>query len=299
MKKIYIAGSGGMLGDAFYHEFKNDYVLKCSDLDDSEQWITKLDFRNYNAYKNEVLEFNPDYLFHLGAHTDLEFCENNIEDTYNTNTLSVENAVLIANALDIPLLYISTAGIFDGSKDWFDDWDLPNPICHYARSKYAGEVYVQNNSKRYLILRAGWMMGGGPKKDKKFVSKIMKQLKAGKKELYVVNDKLGTPTYTCDFAKNTKLLLEKEIWGLYNLVCGGLTGRFEVAQEILNFFSLSEQINVKEVSSDFFKDEYFAPRPGSERLVNSKLNIRNFNIMRDWKVCLKDYLSSSYSDYLN
>jgi len=299
MKKIYIAGSGGMLGDAFYHEFKNDYVLKCSDLDDSEQWITKLDFRNYNAYKNEVLEFNPDYLFHLGAHTDLEFCENNIEDTYNTNTLSVENAVLIANALDIPLLYISTAGIFDGSKDWFDDWDLPNPICHYARSKYAGEVYVQNNSKRYLILRAGWMMGGGPKKDKKFVSKIMKQLKAGKKELYVVNDKLGTPTYTCDFAKNTKLLLEKEIWGLYNLVCGGLTGRFEVAQEILNFFSLSEQSNVKEVSSDFFKDEYFAPRPGSERLVNSKLNIRNFNIMRDWKVCLKDYLSSSYSDYLN
>jgi len=299
MKKIYIAGSGGMLGDAFYHEFKNDYVLKCSDLDDSEQWITKLDFRNYNAYKNEVLEFNPDYLFHLGAHTDLEFCENNIEDTYNTNTLSVENAVLIANALDIPLLYISTAGIFDGSKDWFDDWDLPNPICHYARSKDDGEVYVQNNSKRYLILRAGWMMGGGPKKDKKFVSKIMKQLKAGKKELYVVNDKLGTPTYTCDFAKNTKLLLEKEIWGLYNLVCGGLTGRFEVAQEILNFFSLSEQINVKEVSSDFFKDEYFAPRPGSERLVNSKLNIRNFNIMRDWKVCLKDYLSSSYSDYLN
>jgi len=299
MKKIYIAGSGGMLGDAFYDEFKNDYVLKCSDIDDSEQWITKLDFRNYNAYKNEVLEFNPDYLFHLGAHTDLEFCENNIEDTYNTNTLSVENAVLIANALDIPLLYISTAGIFDGSKDWFDDWDLPNPICHYARSKYAGELYVQNNSKRYLILRAGWMMGGGPKKDKKFVSKIMKQLKAGKKELYVVNDKLGTPTYTCDFAKNAKLLLEKEIWGLYNLVCGGLTGRFEVAQEILNFFSLSEQINIKEVSSDFFRQEYFAPRPGSERLINSKLNIRNFNIMRDWKVCLKDYLSSSYSDYIN
>jgi len=299
MKKIYIAGSGGMLGDAFYDEFKNDYVLKCSDIDDSEQWITKLDFRNYNAYKNEVLEFNPDYLFHLGAHTDLEFCENNIEDTYNTNTLSVENAVLIANALDIPLLYISTAGIFDGSKDWFDDWDLPNPICHYARSKYAGELYVQNNSKRYLILRAGWMMGGGPKKDKKFVSKIMKQLKAGKKELYVVNDKLGTPTYTCDFAKNAKLLLEKEIWGLYNLVCGGLTGRFEVAQEILNFFSLSEQINIKEVSSDFFRQEYFAPRPGSERLINSKLNIRNFNIMRDWKVCLNDYLSSSYSDYIN
>jgi len=298
MKKIYIAGSGGMLGDAFYHEFKDDYNLKCTDLDDSEEWISKLDFRDYNQYKSEVMDFSPDYLFHLGAHTDLEYCENNIEDTYNTNTLSVENAVLIANDLDIPLLYISTAGIFDGSKDWFDDWDLPNPICHYARSKYAGELYVQSNARRHLILRAGWMMGGGPKKDKKFIAKLMNQIKAGKKELHVVDDKLGTPTYTCDFAKNAKLLLEKEIWGLYNLVCGGLTGRFEVAEEVLNFFNLSDEVKLTKVDSEFFKQEYFAPRPDSERLINSKLNIRNFNVMRDWKVCLEDYLSSSFSEYL-
>ena len=298
MKKIYIAGSGGMLGDAFYHEFKDDYNLKCTDLDDSEEWISKLDFRDYNQYKSEVMDFSPDYLFHLGAHTDLEYCENNIEDTYNTNTLSVENAVLIANELDIPLLYISTAGIFDGSKDWFDDWDLPNPICHYARSKYAGELYVQSNAKRHLILRAGWMMGGGPKKDKKFIAKLMNQLKAGKKELHVVDDKLGTPTYTCDFAKNAKLLLEEEIWGLYNLVCGGLTGRFEVAQEVLKFFKLDKEITLTKVDSEFFKQEYFAPRPDSERLINAKLNIRNFNVMRDWKVCLEDYLDSSFSEYL-
>ena len=298
MKKIYIAGSAGMLGDAFYHEFKSSYELKCSDLDDSEDWISHLDFRDYKKYRDEVMDFAPDYLFHLGAHTDLEYCENNIDDTYNTNTLSVENAVLIANELDIPLLYISTAGIFDGSKDWFDDWDLPNPICHYARSKYAGELYVQGNAKRHLILRAGWMMGGGPNKDKKFIAKLMNQLKAGKKELHVVDDKLGTPTYTCDFAKNAKLLLEEEIWGLYNLVCGGLTGRFEVAEEVLNFFKLSDEVKLTKVDSEFFKKEYFAPRPDSERLINAKLNIRNFNVMRDWKVCLEDYLSSSFSEYL-
>ena len=298
MKKIYITGSGGMLGDAFYHQFKSSYELKCSDLDDSEDWISYLDFRDYKKYRDEVMGFAPDYLFHLGAHTDLEYCENNIDDTYNTNTLSVENAVLIANELDIPLLYISTAGIFDGSKDWFDDWDLPNPICHYARSKYAGELYVQGNAKRHLILRAGWMMGGGPNKDKKFIAKLMNQLKAGKKELHVVDDKLGTPTYTCDFAKNAKLLLEEEIWGLYNLVCGGLTGRFEVAEEVLNFFKLSDEVKLTKVDSEFFKKEYFAPRPDSERLINAKLNIRNFNIMRDWKVCLEDYLSSSFSEYL-
>ena len=117
-KKIYIAGCGGMLGEAFYKIFSKNYNLVCSDIDVNEDWISYLDFRDINSYRNEVKKFNPDYLFHLGAFTDLEFCEKNIEDTYDTNTLSVENATIISNELDIPLLYISTAGIFDGSKDF-------------------------------------------------------------------------------------------------------------------------------------------------------------------------------------
>jgi dTDP-4-dehydrorhamnose reductase len=142
------------------------------------------------------------------------------------------------------------------------------------------------------------MMGAGPKKDKKFVQKIMKQLKDGKKELFVVNDKLGTPTYTHDFAKNVKLLIEKEVWGLYNMVCGGETGRFEVAQELVRVLGLEGSIKVTEVSSDFFSKEYFAERPPSERLVNKKLTIRGLNIMRDWKVSLKEYVEEYYQDYL-
>jgi len=213
--------------------------------------------------------------------------------------MAVENAVYISNKLNIPLLYISTAGIFDGSKDTFDDWDKPNPICHYARSKYAGEVFVEKNVDRHLICRAGWMMGSGPKKDKKFVQKIMKQIKDGKKELFIVNDKLGTPTYTYDFAENVKLLLEKEYWGLYNMVCGGVTGRLEVAQEMLNILGIHSQIKIIEVASDYFKETYFAERPPSERLITKKLDIRNANIMRDWKVCLQEYLSDYYQDYLN
>ena len=81
-------------------------------------------------------------------------------------------------------------------------------IGHYAKSKYLGEKYVIDNSKDYLICRAGWM-GGGMKKDKKFVKKIIKQIHDGKQKLHVVNDKLGTPTFTFDFADNTKLLIEK------------------------------------------------------------------------------------------
>lgn len=293
-----MAGCGGMLGEAFYKVYIENYELKCTDIDVNSDWLSYLDFRDLESYEKSVNEFNPDYLFHLGAYTDLEYCEKNVEDTYITNTLSVENATLIANKLDIPILYISTAGIFDGLKDLYDDWDLPNPVCHYARSKYAGELYVQSRAKRYLILRAGWMMGGGPGKDKKFVAKILKQLKEGSKELNVVDDKLGTPTYTIDFAKNSEIILSHQIWGLYNLVCEGLTGRYEVASEILKVLSLNSSVKLNKVSSDFFKDEYFAPRPDSERLLNKKLNLRNLNHMRDWRVCLEEYLDEYYKDYL-
>ena len=297
-KKIYIAGCGGMLGEAFQKIFSADYELCCSDIDVNEPWLSYLDFRDYDAYKKEVDEFQPDYLFHLGAYTSLEYCEMHQADTYATNTIAVENAVYIANRLNIPILYISTAGIFDGSKDTFDDWDLPNPMGHYARSKYAGEVFVENNASRHLICRAGWMMGGGPRKDKKFIQKIMLQLKDGKKELFVVNDKLGTPTYTHDFARNVRLLLEKEFWGLYNMVCNGNTGRFEVAQELIQVMSLKDKVKVTPVLSEYWKDEYFADRPPSERLINRKLDVRGLNVMRDWRICLREYIATYYQDYL-
>lgn len=297
-KKIYIAGCGGMLGEAFYRIFGEEYELKCTDIDVNETWLSYLDFRDYDAYWKDVSEFKPDYLFHLGAYTDLEYCELNQDDTYATNTMAVENAVYISNKLDIPMLYISTAGIFDGTKDTFDDWDQPNPMGHYARSKYAGEVFVEKNIRRHLICRAGWMMGSGPKKDKKFIQKIMQQLKDGKKELFVVNDKLGTPTYTHDFARNVKLLLEKEFWGLYNMVCGGVTGRLEVAQELVKVLDLEDEVKVTPVSSDYWKGIYFADRPPSERLIDKKLDLRGLNIMRDWRVCLGEYIESYYQGYL-
>ena len=296
-KKIYIAGSGGMLGEAFYKIFSSDYELKCTDIDLNADWLSYLDFRDIDAYTADVLAFKPDYLFHVGAYTDLEYCENNVDDTYMTNTLSVENAVYISNKLNIPLLYISTAGIFDGKKEEYDDWDIPYPLGHYARSKYAGELFVEKNSTRYLICRAGWMMGAGPSKDKKFINKIMAKLKSGEKELFIEN-KLGTPTYTYDFARCVKGLLEKEYWGLYNMVCSGATGRYEVAQELVKIHGLENDVKITLVGADYWAKEYFAARPDCERLVDKKLKLRGMNFMRHWKVCLKEYMQTHYANYL-
>jgi len=287
-----------MLGEAFYKKFSKSNKLNCTDIDVNESWLSFVDFRDYDSYKKSVREFNPNWLFHLGAFTDLEYCELHKEETYATNTESVKHAVKIANNLDIPILYISTAGIFDGKKDLYYESDKPNPIGHYAKSKYLGEKYVIENAKDYLICRAGWMMGGGPKKDKKFIQKILKQINNGKNELHIVNDKLGTPTYTHDFAANVKLLIEKNVRGLFNMVCEGLTDRLEVATELVKIMGIQNDIKIKEVNSDYFAKEYFAKRPDCERLVNKRLGEMNLNIMRNWKNSLRTYLIDYYSDYI-
>ncbi|MDB0023967.1 SDR family oxidoreductase [Planktomarina temperata] len=297
--KILMVGVGGMLGEAFYDFFNaRDYTLHCSDIDVNTSWLTKLDFRSYEEYRSAAIKFKPDFIFHIGAYTNLEYCELNPLDTYRTNTLSAEHAVTLSNELDIPMLYISTAGIFDGEKPLYDDWDLPNPLGVYARSKYMGERFVVENCRRYFVCRAGWMMGGGPKKDKKYISKIFNQIKAGARVLNVVDDRDGTPTYTLDFAKTCEALIRTNYYGVYNMVCGGQTSRLEVTSEILSVVGMSDVIEIKSVSSDFFKKQYFAARPVSERLINTKLKLRDLDYMRDWKLCLKEYIDARYSSYL-
>ena len=83
------------------------------------------------------------------------------------------------------------------------------------------------------------------------------------------------------------------------MVCGGITGRLEVAEELVNILGLHDSIKVTPVDSSYFKKEYYAERPPSERLLDTKLNLRQVNIMRDWKVCLEEYIQNYYEDYLN
>lgn len=296
--RIYLAGVGGMLGEAIHKVLAEKHELMCTDLDPNEPWLERCDFRDFAAYEKKVSAFEPAILMHIGAHTDLEYCEKNPDDAYRTNALSVEHAATLAQAHGIPLVYISTAGIFDGEKELYDDWDQPRPLGVYARAKYMGELVVQTRVPKHYIFRAGWMMGGGPGKDKKFINKLMKQLVKGATELNIVNDKLGTPTYTVDFARNLAAMIETPFYGLYNMVCGGETGRLEVAQELVRLLSLQDKVQVKPITSEHFAQEYFAPRPACERLVNYKLKLRNMDLMRDWHVALHDYLRDYFSDYV-
>jgi dTDP-4-dehydrorhamnose reductase len=296
--RIYVAGAGGMLGEGVRRTARPDDTLRFTDKDINSDWLEFCDFRDFEFYARDVADFRPDVLIHLGAHTSLEYCEREPDDAYRTNTLSVEHAATIANRLDIPLVYISTAGIFDGAKEMYDDWDTPAPLGVYARSKHLGELVVQTRVARHFVFRAGWMMGGGVAKDKKFIAKMARQLADGAVALDVVDDKLGTPTLTWDFARNLRAMLDTSYFGTYNMVCGGLTGRLEVAVELVRLLGLEHEVTVNPVPSSRFQTEFFAPRPANERLINRKLELRGLNMMRDWRVALADYVAGDWADHV-
>ena len=291
-KKVFITGCGGMLGKAVYERFSPHCQILATDIDVNESWLEYGDVIDFQEILGKASKFKPDLIINLAALTDLEYCEKNPEIAWKTNTLGAENMALISKKLNATHIYISTAGIFDGKQEYYNDFEKPNPMSIYAKSKYYGEVIIERMLDNYFIFRAGWMMGGGIEKDKKFINKIFKQILDGKKELFVVDDKLGTPTYTVNFAESMFAIVQTELFGLYNMVCEGSCSRYEVALEFIKLLGLEKEINIKIVNSDFFANEYFAPRPYSEKLLNLKLSARGINYMKDWKECLLDYVET-------
>jgi dTDP-4-dehydrorhamnose reductase len=287
--RVYIAGCGGMLGEAVYAAFSARSTVLATDIDTNEAWLSYADVRDYAGIEKSVRDFKPDLLINLAALTDLELCERDSRNAWLTNALGAENLALIAGKLNVPYVYISTAGIFDGAQDIYNDFDEPNPLSVYAKSKFHGERFAQRHLREHFVFRAGWMMGGGERKDKKFVNKIYQQLKVGRDELLVVDDKAGTPTYTRSFAANMINVIESEQYGVYNQVCGGDCSRYDVACELVRLLGCVDTVKVTAVSSDYFQSEYFAPRPRSERLVNLKLDARGLNGMPHWKDALAEY----------
>jgi len=289
--RILITGCGGMLGDAVYSALKDRAVVWATDIDVNEQWLSRLDVRDRDAVRSTFDEFTPDLVLHLAALTDVEYCETHPEEAFRTNAVGTENVVMQCVKRDLPMVYISTAGVFDGKKDVFTEYDEAHPINMYGRSKLAGEMALRWHLPKGFIVRAGWMMGGGPTKDKKFINKIVKQLKEGKRNLFVVDDKLGCPTFTHDFAATLVGLVESKQYGLYHCVGEGSGSRYDVAVELVKLLGLEKKVTVTRVASSHWQKEYFTARPASEQLQNLKLTLKGLNNMRDWHESLRDYLS--------
>ena len=289
--KVFIAGANGMLGTTLQSLVDTkDFLLTDKDTSENISWC---DIRDLKYTTDLINNYKPDIILNFAALVDLEYCEKEQDDCYSTNTIAAIHLFNLAKDLNIPYVFISTAGIFGNDKEFYTEEDQPFPLSAYGKSKYFTEQLLLNqNYSKYWIFRAGWMMGGGPDKDKKFVNKIMKQINSGAKELYVVDDKLGVPTYTKDFAQSILKHIEDLPYGLYNMVSQGEASRYDTAVAIKEHLNLD--VIIHKVTSDHFKQEYFVRRPYSEKLINNKLNKLNKNYMREWKVCLHEYLDKHF-----
>jgi dTDP-4-dehydrorhamnose reductase len=291
-QKAIVFGAAGMLGTTL-KSIADESKFILTDKDTSTR-LEFCDIRDLSSVSKIIKKYNPDIIFNFAALVDLEYCELEKDDCYLTNTIAALHLFNLAKDKNIPYIFISTAGIFGNDKEFYTEDDQPFPLSAYGKSKYYTEQLIQNQDySKYWIFRAGWMMGGGPEVDKKFVNKIMKQIKNGATELNVVDDKLGVPTYTKDFAESILKHIENDLpFGLYNMVSQGEASRYDTAVEINNYLNFN--LNINKVDSSFFKEEYFAPRPYSEKLINKALIDLNRNYMRDWKICLHEYLNKFY-----
>jgi len=257
--------------------------------------LEKLDVRSCRQVSAGFDCVRPEFVVHLAAETDLEACEADPDNALATNALGTKHVALACQANALPMAYVSTAGVFDGQKDGaYTEYDTPNPINVYGRSKLEGERYVQMFLQRFYIVRAGWMVGGG-EKDHKFVAKILAQLKQGATTLYAVGDKLGTPTYAPDFARCFVHLIETGSYGVYHMACQGRASRYDVAKKILEVLGRTD-VELVEVGSEFFRETFPAPRPRSEMMRNLLLELQGLNGMRPWEEALEEYLVTAFAD---
>lgn len=298
-KRVLITGAGGMLGQAMYEHFSKTCTVRASSVRPQENWLTTLDVRDFEAYQKEVAAFQPDYIFHLAAQTNLEQCEKSLSEAYAVNTLPVKYAAQLATSYGAKLVYISSAGVFDGSQASYGDTDEPCPATVYGLTKHMGALMTEYYARDYLILRLGWLVGGGPLKDKKFVAKIIEQIIAGKKELHALTDKIGSLSYTHDVAKNLDLLLQHSAQGSYNMGNAGFATRCDVAKAVVKILGYEGQIKVIPVDSSFFSHTFTAPRSNSECLVNERLDREKLNSMRSWEIALEEYLHRDFAYAFN
>ena len=304
--KILVTGAAGMLGSGLVPELVragHDVVATDIDLSVRNPWgplgptLGELDVRSWDAVKDAFAGVRPELVCHLAAETSLEYSDANEEHAYATNTLATKFVALECRRAAVPMVYISTAGVFDGNKRGaYHEWDDPNPLNVYGKTKYEGELMVERFAPEHYIVRAGWMVGGGARKDHKFVAKILRQIRDGRSTLYAVGDKLGTPTYVPDFAKTFLGLVASGSYGRYHMACEGEGSRYDVATKIVALLGRSDEIEVVEVDSDFFAADYPSVRPYSEIMRNLHLELQGLNTMRPWPVALAEYLRNEFAE---
>jgi len=298
-KKILITGSSGMLSCALCQKFRQDYelfgldIISAPDLRIPEDKFLKVDITERKNVLSNISRINPDAIIHTASYTDVDASEACPEKAYKINSLGTENLALAAKETGAFLIYLSTDYIFDGSKKTaYTEEDHPCPINIYGDSKLKGEERIRNSLKRYLIIRTSWLFGP---KGNNFVDTILKIAKT-KDKLAVVNDQVGSPTYTFDLAsamqKMLAPVLDNQAHGLphavYNITNSNSCSWHEFAQRILALKNITG-VKIEALTSGQLKRQ--ASRPKMSVLDNGRYRAFIGSALRPWQEALGEYLS--------
>jgi len=277
---IFVTGANGMVG-SYVSKFFKEKELIATDID-------TLDIKDPAGVMKAVKKAKPDFVIHLAAKTDVDRCQIEPDDAFLSNTIGTQNVALACQETGAVMVYVSTSGVFDGKKEGpYTEFDGPSPANTYGRTKLEGEKAVQGLLKKYYIVRAGWMIGGGQEKDKKFVGMMVRFFRE-RDEILAVNDKHGTLTYAPQLVEGIRDLMKTGYYGLYHMANTGVCSRYDVAVEIGRI--LGKNIPVRPVDSSRFPSP--APRARSEALESYKLKLLGMAKMGTWQDALKDYLST-------
>jgi len=289
-RRILVTGAAGMVGSYVPAEFRADQLT----LTDIVPGLDTLDIRDAAAVMDAVRDARPDVVLHLAAATDVDGCEREPDWAFHTNAIGTQNVALACQAQHVTLVYISTGSVFPGDQvDPYSEFDEPGPVNTYARAKLAGERIVETLLDRYYIVRAAWMIGGGPR-DKKFLGKIGRLLLSGN-SVKVVADKFGSLTYAKDLLGGINHLLDANAYGTYHMANAGACSRYDVAIKLREAMGLTH-VPIEPVSSAVFPLP--APRPRSEAIRNYKLTLMGLPPMRRWEDAMTDYVTNELTPVL-
>ncbi|MCM8760836.1 MAG: dTDP-4-dehydrorhamnose reductase [Candidatus Omnitrophica bacterium] len=293
--KILIVGSSGMLGCDLWKELCADYEVEGTDLVENRQSTIgrfyKEDITERESIEDVIAEADPDFVVHAAAMTDVDGCELAKDRAYKINSEGTKNVALACEAAGATLIYISTDFVFDGKKSSpYKEDDKPAPLNVYGDSKLKGEIAVRENVKKHYIIRTSWLYG---KNGKNFVDTIAAKARA-EKVLKVVDDQVGSPTYTVDLACAMHALLKKLTnsesrlngYGIYHVSNSGSVSWFEYAREIVRLSGSTAR--VLPISSEELNRP--ARRPAMSAMDCSKFAEYTGYRMRSWKEALKEYM---------
>lgn len=277
MKKIWITGAEGHIGTALIDLLEGvEYQLFPTDINEVD--ITKID---------EVTQFvhvnRPDVVINCAGLTDVQECENNVDEAYRVNAIGVRNVALAANEVNAKVIQISTDDVFDKeSRIPYNEFDNVHPRTIYGKSKEAGEKILTQLLNRFVIIRSSWIYGIG----RDFVDEVLRNVGQGK-TMEVPNNQYAAPTSAKELAKVIRYFIDNEEYGLYHVVCPGSCSRYEFARTILEYSGKAGELDLYPV---VIED---SARPTYSVLDNMMLRLTGIEEPKEWKTALKEYLDET------